>query len=82
MRNISGLLTFDKIMESLLAELIVSDMKPHMDPAQYGNQQGVSIQHYLIEMIHRILTALDSHSNSENYAVIANMIDWENAFPR
>ena len=36
-RNISGLLTFDKIMEKLLAELMVSDMKPNSDPAQYGN---------------------------------------------
>ena len=81
-RNISGLLTYDKIMESLLADMIISDMKPHMDPAQYGNQKGVSIQHYLIDMIHRILTALDGHSKSESFAVIANLIDWDNAFPR
>ena len=57
-------------------------MKPRMDPAQYGNQKGVSIQHYLINMIHRILTALDGNSNSESYAVIASLIDWDNAFPR
>ena len=81
-RNISGLYTFDKIFESLLAELMLSDMKPHMDPAQYGNQKGVSIQHYLLNMIHRILTALDGNSNSESYAVIASLIDWDNAFPR
>ena len=81
-RNISGLLTFDKIFETLLAELMISDMKPHMDPAQYGNQKGVSIQHYLINMIHRILTALDSNSESESFAVIASLIDWNNAFPR
>ena len=48
-RNISGLLTFDKIMESLLAELIITDMKPLSDPSQYGNLKGVSIQHYLID---------------------------------
>ena len=52
MRIISGLLTFDKIMETLLADLMISDMKPKMDPKQYGNQRGISIQHYLIEMIH------------------------------
>ena len=81
-RNISGLLTFDKIMESLIAELIISDMKPNMDPSQYGNQKGISIQHYLINMIQRILTALDNNSKGEKFAVIANFIDWNNAFPR
>ena len=82
MRNISGLLTFDKIMESLLAELMIQDMKPSMDPKQYGNQKGISIQHYLIDMIHRILTALDNNSKREKFAVIASLIDWNNAFPR
>ena len=81
-RNISGLLTFDKIMESLLAELIITDMKPLSDPSQYGNLKGVSIQHYLIDMIHRILTALDGNSQGETFAVIASLVDWNNAFPR
>ena len=81
-RNISGLLNVDKIMETLLSELMVADMKPNIDPSQYGNQKGVSIQHYLIDMIHRILTALDNNSKGETFAVIANLIDWNNAFPR
>ena len=63
-RNISGLLTFDKIAEARLAELMISDMKPNMDKQQYGNQKGISIQHYLIEMINRILTALDGNSRA------------------
>ena len=81
-RNISGLLTFDKIMEKLISELIISDMSPNMDPSQYGNQKGVSVQHYLINMLHRILEALDNNSRRETFAVVANMIDWNNAFPR
>ena len=82
MRNISGLLTFDKIMETLLVDLMILDMKPKMDPKQYGNQKGISIQHYLIEMIHRILTTLDNNSKSETFAIVASLIDWDNAFPR
>ena len=82
LRNISGLLSFEKIMETLLSQLIIDDMKTKVDPKQYGNQKGVSIQHYLIEMIHRILTALDTNSKGDTFAVIANMIDWNNAFPR
>ena len=50
LRNISGL------FEKLLAELIIS---AKLDPAQYGNQKGMSIQHYLIKMVHRVLEVLD-----------------------
>jgi hypothetical protein len=57
-------------------------MSESVDPSQYGNQRGVSIQHYLINMLHRILTALDNNSRRETFAVIANLIDWNNAFPR
>ena len=81
-RNISGLLTFDKIMEKLVSDLIISDMRLKLDPSQYGNQKGISIQHYLINMIHRILTALDNNSRRDIFAVVANLIDWNNAFPR
>ena len=34
-RNISGLLTFDKIAEKLISELIISDMSESIDPSQY-----------------------------------------------
>ena len=40
-------------------------MKINLDPAQYGNQKNISIQHYLINMIHRILTALDNNEKRE-----------------
>ena len=46
LRSISGLVTFNKIQEKLIPELIISDMKSKMDPSQYGNQRGISIQHY------------------------------------
>ena len=82
LRNISGLLTFDKVFEKLIAQMIISDMEAKMDPAQFGNQKGISIQHYLIQMIHRILTVLDNNSRREIFAVVANLIDWNNAFPR
>ena len=82
LRNISGLLYFDKIMEKLLSELMISDMQSMMDPAQYGNQKGISIQHYLINMLHRILTVLDNNKRRETFAEVANLIDWNNAFPR
>ena len=33
-------------------------------------------------MLHRILSVLDNNSRREIFAVIANLIDWSNAFPR
>ena len=50
LRNISGLLNFDRIYEKLISQLIISDMEAKLDPAQFGNQKGISIQHYLIQM--------------------------------
>ena len=82
LRNISGLLNWDKIMEKLIAQLIISDMQSSLDPAQFGNQKGTSTQHYLITMLHRILTAVDNNSRKDVFAVVANMVDWNNAFPR
>ena len=82
MRNISGLLTADKVFEKLLSEMIISDMKMKADVAQFGNQKKTSIQHYLIKMIHKILTAVDNNSRKNIFAVVANMIDWNSAFVR
>ena len=82
MRNISGLLTCDKIFEKLLSEIIITDMRENADISQFGNKKNVSIQHYLIKMIHRIQTALDKNSRREIFAVVANLIDWNNAFVR
>ena len=33
-------------------------------------------------MLHEILSVLDNNSKGDVFAVVANMIDWENAFPR
>ena len=57
-------------------------MKAKFDPSQYGNQKGIGIQHYLIQMIDRILSTLDTNNQKQCFAVIANFIDCDNAFPR
>ena len=46
LRKISGLKNFAKIFDSFLAEYITKDMLATQDPAQYGNKNGVSTQHY------------------------------------
>ena len=82
LRNISILKTFDKVAKSLFAEIMVSDMKHKMDQAQYGNSKVVSVQHYLVKMVHKILTQLDNNSGGDTFAVVAALIDWKQAFPR
>ena len=55
-------------------------MKAKLDPSQFGNQKNLSIQHYLIKMIHKILGSLDNNSKGDIFAVIATLVDWEQAF--
>ena len=40
----------------------------NLDPAQYANQQGVSLHHYLIKMINFILTDTDNSKKGEGNA--------------
>ena len=81
LRNISGLLNWSKVTEKIIAELIISDMK-YLDPSQYGNQTGLSIQHYLIQLIDRILLSTDTNSKKDAIAVLATLVDWKEAFSR
>ena len=82
LRNVSNLKNFDKIMESMLGQLIVKDMAAKLDPSQYGNRRGVSVQHYLMKMLHKILVTLDNNQKGDTFAVLACLIDWKQAFPR
>ena len=80
--NISGLMNINKILEKVTCKMVISDMKSNMDPAQFGNKKGVSIQHYLIKLLDRVMGALDRNSRGEAVAVICTMVDWRQAFCR
>ena len=82
LRKISGLLNCSKITDKIIGELIIEDMASTRDISQYGNEKKMSANHYLIKMLHRILTAVDKNSQTEAIAVILNMIDWSQAFDR
>ena len=82
LRRISGTKYSSKIYESLLSDFIISDISAQIDNAQYGNEKGLSTTHYLINMVHRILTAVDKNNSEEKYAVIAQLADWSKAFDR
>ena len=80
LRNISGLRNLNKVTEKILAELMLADMKENLDKSQYGNTKGVSIQHYLVKFIDKVLVSLDCNSKGEIFAALATMIDWKEAF--
>ena len=82
LRNISCLLTFNKVCEKMIAELMIEDIMKNLDISQYANQKGVSLQHYLVKMINKILEDTDNNNNSEVNAILATMVDWKEAFPR
>ena len=82
LRKISGFLNCAKLFDKLIAEYLIQDMTPSKDPSQYGNEKNISIQHYLIKMIDKILRTVDESSRSESYAVLISMVDWSQAFDR
>ena len=67
-------------MEKIIGELLVSDIMEYLDPAQHANQQGVSLQHYLIKMINVILTDTDNSKKGGANTVIALLTYWKEAF--
>ena len=82
LRPISNLLSFNKIAEGLISQLIISYMKLKMDKTQFGNQKHTSIQHYLVKFLHRIQSNLDNNSKGEVMAALVSLLDWQEAFSR
>ena len=65
-----------------ICELIASDIEANLDPTQHGNRKRTGIQHYLIRLIHRILSETDKNSRGEIRAVLCTFIDWKQAYSR
>ena len=69
-------------MERIVSEFVISDMKSKLDPAQFGNQKHTSIQHYLVRLLHRVLTNVDRNWKGEVNAVLCLFIDLKQAYSR
>lgn len=48
-----------KGFEGLVAEMLLSDIRPMLNEKQYGNLKGRSTSHYLIYILDTILKGLD-----------------------
>ena len=82
LRTISSLLSFNKIQEMAICDMIALDMAGKLDPTQYGNRKRTGIQHYLVRMINRILSETDNNKKGEIKAVLCTFIDWKEAYSR
>ena len=82
LRPISVLYNFNKIMEEIISEMVITDIKPNLDPKQFGNQKHLSIQHYLVRLLHRVLSTIDNNSRGEINAALYLFVDWKQAFSR
>ena len=82
LRPISSLLSFNKVQEMIIVEMVVSDMMPNLDPTKYGNRKKTSLSHYLIRLLHRILSETDRNSKGEIKAALCLFIDWKQAYSR
>ena len=82
LRPISNLFICDKILQKIISEMIIEDMKAKLDKSQFGNQKNLSIQHYLVRMLNRILTSTDTNSKTEVNAVLCMFADLKQAYSR
>ena len=75
-----GLTCFiSKQLERLVLNWIWPYIQPHLDPDQMGGRPGCSIEHYIVKMIHFILSSMDGDRNA---AVLAAPVDFSKAFNR
>ena len=68
-----------KQLERLVLDWIWSYISSHLDPDQMGGRPGCSIEHYIVKMVHFILSKMDGDRNS---AVLAVPVDYSKAYNR
>ena len=62
-----------KQLERFVLNWIWPFIKPHIDPDQMGGVSGCSIEHYIVKMLHFILTSMDGNRDA---AVLAVPVDF------
>ena len=82
LRKISVTKNFSKLFEKYICKIIIEDMSRSADKAQFGCRKKIGIQHLLIKLVDRILTALDKNNQHEAYAVIVQLMFAFPALPK
>ena len=79
LRNISKTQFLSKLYESFIAGWLLSIIKPYLDPGQCGGLKGLSVTHYLIQLLDFVHSAWDKRQPN---AVLAACVDLSKAFNR
>nr|XP_054752481.1 uncharacterized protein LOC129258052 [Lytechinus pictus] len=78
LRPISLTSHFAKIAEGFMANWILQDIRPKLDPNQFGNRKFLSTNHYLINMLHLMYENADKPKATSSVIVT----DFSKAFDR
>ena len=78
LQNIGSLQNLNKVAEKIVSKIMLD----HLDKSQYRNKKGVSIQHYSIKFVDKILMNLDNNSKGDSFSALATFVDWKQAFNR
>ena len=78
-RGIGLTMWVSKQLERLVLKWIWPYIYPHIDPDQMGGMPGCSVEHYIIKIMHFILSSMDGNSDA---AVMAVPVDYSKAFNR
>ena len=79
LRNISKTPFLSKLYESFVAGWLLAIIQPYLDPGQCGGLKGLSVTHYLIQLLHFVHSAWDMR---QPHAVLAACVDLSKAFNR
>ena len=79
LRNISKTPFLSKLYESFIAGWLLAIIRPYLDPGQCGGLKGMSVTHYLIQLLHFVHSAWDMR---QPHAVLAACVDLSKAFNR
>ena len=78
LRPISLTCHFAKVIESFAVKWLLEDIASKLDPNQFGNRKSLSTNHYLINMLHLLLSNAETQKSTSTLIVT----DFSKAFDR
>lgn len=69
---------FAKLTESFVMDLLMGDIEPQIDDAQFGIRKGRSTSHYLVKLLNNLL----KHSGNPKSVSLIIITDFSKAFDR
>ena len=78
-RVISKTSFMSKVYESFLVDWLMIHIEPYLDSGQCGGLKGLSINHYLLKLLHFVHSEIDQN---QPHAVISVLLDLSKAFNR